>query len=99
MIYDYIVSPRPRRLVFTAAGLPTVTLPVDPALFDDILDFVDAYGEASLSRLQHGLEYALDSLHSVHDRDAKDFWAMQARLEAMVAHLPPREQGKEDTTP
>jgi hypothetical protein len=62
MIYDYIVSPHPRRLVFTTECLPTVTIPVDPALFGDILDLVDQDGKASAHRLQRALRQGLNML-------------------------------------
>jgi hypothetical protein len=65
MIYDYIVSPHPRRLVFTAAGLPTVTIPLHPVVFGALLDMVEQEGEASLPRLQDALYYVITTVPSV----------------------------------
>jgi hypothetical protein len=67
MIYDYILSPHPRRLVFTQAGRPMVTLPVEPTLFGAILTLVEQEGEATCARLQDALRAALNPLQAGGD--------------------------------
>jgi hypothetical protein len=62
MIYDYIVSPHPRRLVFTAPWLPTVTIPCDPDMFGEILALVDRPGEASALWVYQALRMGLVQL-------------------------------------